>query len=91
MSDTFKNVVGLVWGEIIALGLAYLHYVSYRNPTKNKLTKTVNRYWTFWTSEKSWVGFASIFDSAQSAMLFQAWFLLILGIFMAVMFVVTEF
>ena len=77
-----KDVLGLFWAEVIALGLAYLFYMAYRDPARNRATRFVDQYWQWWL-KRPLFGFG-LFRSSRGVSLFNAGLMLFLGVFLLV-------
>jgi hypothetical protein len=85
----WQGVLVLVWVEIIAIALAFVHFTAYRDPSRNRMTRFVTKYWQDRVDHPLF-GF-SLFRSARDASLFQAILAAGLGLFFLVALLIGGF
>ena len=83
-----KNLVITVWALGWGYGLAYVHYVAYRNPDRHRVTAWLNRVWSTRLAHGS-VGLLP-FRKASSVLLFEAIFLFCLTTGLAILFLLED-
>jgi hypothetical protein len=63
----WQGILVLAWVEVIAFGLAWVHYLAYRDPSRNRVTRLVDGYWQSWLKHPMF-GFGLFRSSREKAL-----------------------
>ncbi len=82
----WQGILLLIWVEAIAISLAWVHFLTLRDPARNRVTRFVDGYYRRWVKHPLF-GFGVI-RSVRSALIVQTVMAVGLGIFFLVVILV---